>query len=87
VPSKLNPADAATRGLEVHKVVSNGWLQGPSFLLQPQSLCPNSELVTDDSSSEFLPVKSQTVQTVVVTEHPAATVNQLINHYSNFNKL
>ena len=37
VPSKLNPADTASRGVEANKLSCSEWLQGPTFLLQPQS--------------------------------------------------
>jgi len=86
VPSKLNPVDAASRGLEAHKVFSTDGYR-PTLLLQPQSMWPNSEVVIDEPPTQFLPVKAQTVQTVIVTEHPTDIVNQLMYHCSNFNKL
>ena len=47
VPTKKNPADFATRGIDAESFVSNSstWLQGPKFLseienLWPQPPCP-----------------------------------------------
>jgi len=87
VPSELNPADVASRGLETHKLVSSEWLQGPAFLLQPRSMWPKSVITTDEPPTELLPVKTQSVQTIIATERTTDIINQLINHCSSFNKL
>ena len=37
VSSKQNPPDIASRGVEASKLISENWLNGPSFLSQPHS--------------------------------------------------
>ena len=53
VPSKLNPADDASRGLKVGELLTNGrWKVGPPFLWQSQDKWPSypgvEELSEDD---------------------------------------
>ncbi len=36
VPTKDNPADAATRGMSADDLIGSCWLKGPDFLLSPQ---------------------------------------------------
>ena len=87
VPSSLNPADAASRGLEADNSISKNWLQGPSFLLQPQSKWPSLEATMDEPPNELRPVKAQTVQTIIKTNRTEEAIDRLINHCSSFHKL
>jgi len=65
IPSELNPADTASRGIEAGKFSSVNWLQGPSFLLHPQPEWPSSDVLIDESHIELLQVKTQNVQTII----------------------
>ncbi|KAK4474259.1 hypothetical protein MN116_000293 [Schistosoma mekongi] len=43
VPSRLNPADLASRGTMDVKVLNEKWLSGPLFLREPEDKWPNKE--------------------------------------------
>ena len=86
VPSKLNPADIASRGLKAQKLKTSEWLQGPTFLLRSQSMWPSFKINIERPSIEFIPAKSQSVQSVIATEKAIDTTNQLINHCSSFDR-
>ena len=54
VPSKLNPADFATRGISAELFShSHAWLQGPSFLWKTNDLWPAGPPVLPEMPSEF----------------------------------
>ena len=54
VPSKLNPADFATRGISAELFShSHAWLQGPSFLWKTNNLWPAGPPVLPEMPSEF----------------------------------
>ena len=59
VPSKKNPADMATRGIDAESFVSNSniWLQGPDILLEVEYLRPRPPCLLPNLSSEFLTLK------------------------------
>ena len=46
VPTDLNPADSASRGLTTCELKQSTWLTGPEFLLGPQISYPSSETAT-----------------------------------------
>ena len=87
VPSKLNPADTASRGVEANKLSCSEWLQGPSFLLQPQSEWPKSEKTSNELPSDFLPVKSQVVHVIVEPNKTDDVIERFMNHCSSLYKL
>ena len=54
VPSKLNPADFATRGISAELFShSRAWLQGPHFLWKTDDLWPAGPPVLPEMPSEF----------------------------------
>ena len=59
VPSKKNPADMATRGIDAESFVSNSnvWLQGPEFLLDVEDLWPQPPYLLPNLPPEFLTLK------------------------------
>ena len=59
VPSKKNPADMATRGIDAESFVSNSnvWLQGPEFLLDVEDLWPQPPYLLPNLPPEFLTFK------------------------------
>ncbi|XP_006822430.1 uncharacterized protein LOC102801455, partial [Saccoglossus kowalevskii] len=84
IDTKCNPADDASRGLIVNSFLQNKrWLEGPSFLWQPQSEWPSgkSDWVIPDGDPE---VKKQ-VNAMVVNE--SATVMDRLTYFSNWMKL
>nr|CAB3263160.1 uncharacterized protein LOC104265735 [Phallusia mammillata] len=87
VPSKLNPADDASRGLSVKKMVNNNvWLTGPRFLWGDESTWPKEEEVSnrDDILMEAKKVSANfTCGTACETD----SISKLINHYSDWNRL
>ena len=87
VPSSLNPADAASGGLEARKIMSEDWLQGPSFLLQYQPEWLSLEAITDERTLELQPIKSQTVHTIIKTDEVHDGIDLLINYCSSLHKL
>jgi hypothetical protein len=89
VPSKLNPADHASRGLSAEELTSKReWLHGPEFLNQPEENWPEPE---ENSTNKE---ESDTEQSRQSTEVYAAQIGELktatdklIEHYSDWIKL
>ena len=59
VPTKKNPADFATRGIDAESFVSNSstWLQGPKFLSEIENLWPQPPCPLPRLPVEFLMLK------------------------------
>ena len=54
-PSKLNPADFATRGISADQLIaSHPWLHGPQFLWCPETQWPQDPVKTDEFQSEMI---------------------------------
>nr|CAB3263161.1 uncharacterized protein LOC104265735 [Phallusia mammillata] len=87
VPSKLNPADEASRGLTSEALVTTGrWLRGPQFLLESEDHWPVSPIVLPDLPAEFSPVKKQEVSIHMVVEKQTI-VERIIHRYSSLHRL
>ena len=73
VNGKDNPADIASRGMDVKALINSSWFQGPSFLLQPQSEWPEPPCTFTNLPEEFKFLKSGTsaVTTVSTAELPS----------------
>ena len=58
-PSKKNPADMATHGIDTESFVSNSnvWLQGPEFLLEVEDLWSQPPCLLPNLPPEFLTLK------------------------------
>ena len=53
IPSEENPADLVTRGVTLSKLVSlNYWWQGPSFLVQDDSMWPINRIQIQKNENE-----------------------------------
>ena len=87
IPSSLNPADSASRGLEVDCLDTELWLKGPSFLMKPESDWPTSGVLTDEPPEEFLSSKRQPVHTTIVVETEETVVERLLSRCSCLSKL
>lgn len=89
VDSKQNPADDASRGLNIESLLkSKRWLQGPEFLKDEESQWPQNP---DETSQSYLPLddpevkKDVIVNTIIIdVENP---VRKLIEYYSDWNCL
>ena len=87
MPSKLNPADFASRGLEACSLDTVKWLKGPEFLLRSESAWP--ELYTTSSPElppEFLEDKGQ-VKVFFICDPSVCVFERLISRCSNIYKL
>lgn len=81
VPTKLNPADLASRGVDPQYAIEESrWWHGPSYLLEPEEQWPTLE---KNTHTQDLP------ETKHVTLHTQVQVQSIINFdkYSNFKKL
>ena len=92
VPSKENPADDASRGMSMEKLLENErWFSGPKFLLKPKSEWPicsvDSGISSEDPEVKELTVSVQAhaVSTRVIDSSMA--VNRLIEHFSDWKRL
>ena len=87
IPSSLNPADSASRGLQVDSLDTKLRLKGPSFLKKPESDWPTSTTLTDEPPEEFLTSKRQPVHTTIVVETEETVVERLLSRCSSLSKL
>ena len=90
VPSNLNPADHASRGLSAKELMSKPeWLGGPNFLSQPEESWPGTEGILDeedDGEAADEHVAEVNVN-ATVTSDATNPMHQLIHHYSTWTKL
>ncbi len=96
VPSAMNPADHASRGLSVeHLITKEEWIKGPDFLYKDKSKWPS--VTTNVESERNIEEENTEVPVHAVSAEPAAeeietkksqdTVNYLIHYYSDWTKL
>lgn len=87
VDSKSNPADDASRGLNVDEMISKDrWKQGPEFLWKHESEWPKSpdcpELSKDDKE-----IRSSARSHAVETKAAEDPIGKLVVHYSSWHRL
>ncbi|XP_072022724.1 uncharacterized protein [Amphiura filiformis] len=88
VPTELNPADHASRGLSVQQLLSkHEWLQGPDFLYQSERDWPVIVTSEETAEEESAPDSPVVVNTLKLTPTEKVTVNKLIEHYSDWTGL
>ena len=87
VPSNLNPADSASRGLDPEKLDSDKWLRGPSFLLNSESQWPETISLTYEPSSEISSIKANVMQTTTKVKNDNNVIDRLIDRCSSLHKL
>ena len=86
VPSKLNPADLASRGAPVDKITSpNMWSLGPKFLWLPEVDWPSSPGGPVELPSEFLLQRRRAIVNTVTNQD--LSTDRLIKRYSALPKL
>ncbi|XP_077973262.1 uncharacterized protein LOC144428217 [Styela clava] len=86
VPSELNPADYASRGMTAKKLIAKkSWLQGPEFLYQNEENWPQMPVKLPHLPLEFIQKKPMNVLINLVTENEP--LDKFINYYSSWYKL
>ncbi|XP_051162206.1 uncharacterized protein LOC127282148 [Leptopilina boulardi] len=78
-PSKLNPADCATKNVGNIQVLTNRWLQGPKFLCSPESMWPKQNSIDRKISCE---TEAKREFVTVVKEN----ITQVLPEISHFSK-
>lgn len=87
VNTATNPADCASRGQTAAKLMSNSsWIQGPSFLQEPECLWPEKPTQLKIKEDDIEVRKSVTTNLTKAAEG-IDPVNKLIHHYSSWYKL
>ena len=89
MPSNLNPADLASRGIRANSSEMKKWFEGPEFLTKPRSEWPTNKLSNLTQPKEFISAKEQTVCSALESRFTGELnlIDRLINHYSNLYKL
>ncbi|XP_046811150.1 uncharacterized protein LOC111689777 [Lucilia cuprina] len=81
VPTKLNPADCASRGVRSSYLVDNlMWFQGPSFLLKDSTEWPSP--VKDLKTNEELRLEEQVVLTTTLSLNVIEILNERMSRFT-----
>ena len=84
VNTKMNPADCASRGLPIKRLLQNKlWLYGPDFLSKPQAEWPTPVLGLDNLPDD---VEVRVVNTNIM-QPPSGAMDRFLQHYSDWNRL
>ena len=92
IPTKLNPADHASRGIWAEELITKtDWLRGPEFLSQPESVWPQSASIPlDEKANEEVSEPVSVVDAhavVIVRKEERNATDQLLHHYSDWTRL
>ena len=89
VPSNLNPADLASRGVRANSNEMKKWLEGPEFLTKPRTEWPTNTLLNLTPPEEFISTKEQTVCSALESRFTGElnSIDRFINRCSNLYKL
>ena len=89
VPSNLNPADLASRGIRANSNEVKRWLKGPEFLTKPRTEWPTNKLSNLTPPEEFISAKEQTICSALESRFTGElnSIDKLINRCSNLYKL
>ena len=80
VPTKLNPANCASRGVRSSYLINNDlWFQGPPFLLMKENNWPKSE--TKAATSEELKVPKQIALVSLATDNLMSRITSRISSW------
>ena len=82
-PTKLNPADEVSRGVQANKFVKNSkWLSGPDFLRLPTKEWPNQQALPEEESTIVSNVTTTKIASASEFGHDC-----MICYYSSFERL
>ena len=91
IPTKLNPADYASRGMKVEQLASNSqWLKGPAFLEESEENWPltmDTDQGKEDHSELAGNIQANVVKTQMEEKEDQDAVNQLLCYYSDWKRL
>ncbi|XP_072050041.1 uncharacterized protein [Amphiura filiformis] len=92
IPSEMNPADYASRGLKVTELSKMEWLKGPSFLEEPEDTWsdfsqPSESEEPKGGSQETCEGTTQVVSHAVTAVEENDPLHQVIEYYSDWTKL
>ncbi|XP_077969880.1 uncharacterized protein LOC120331115 [Styela clava] len=91
VPTNLNPADDASRGLSVQSLMDERWLKGPSFLQEQDEHWPKPPVQLPELPDEFVRCKIQSQKPQVVANYVSDSalkpMDKFISHFSTWYKL
>lgn len=85
VPTSLNPADDASRGLKAEHMVKQRWIEGAKFLWEPEDRWPASPMEFSVTADDPEVKRNLTVNATVVDTFNAT--GQLITFFSDWQKL
>ncbi|KAK3727102.1 hypothetical protein QZH41_017705, partial [Actinostola sp. cb2023] len=86
VPGKDNPADDASRGLEIESLNrQHRWISGPDFLWKPENEWPVLTIDMDESIQNDPEVKTSTVHSTIMEEK--STILERFNSFSDWQRL
>ncbi|XP_077968072.1 uncharacterized protein LOC120334576 [Styela clava] len=86
VPTDLNPADDASRGLSVQSLMDERWLKGPSFLQEQEEYWPKPPVQLPELPDEFVRCKPRVVANYV-SEFVLKPLDKFISYFSTWYKL
>jgi hypothetical protein len=86
--TKLNPADDCSRRLNVEELLSRRWKDGPEFLWEKETLCPEEKKLPVSFSLNDRDVEEQSVaKTCDIVKDPEEPVDKFLKKYSSWHKL
>jgi len=84
VPTKLNPADDASRGLKVDALLAaTRWKIGPSFLWEQEDNWPNQSTIAEELSSDDPEVKRTTLVGAVCKNEATVEIDEVFKRFSS----
>lgn len=88
VPTKLNPADDASRGLKVDALLAaTCWKMGPSFLWEQEDNWPNQTTIVEELSSDDPEVKKTTLVGAVCKKEATVEIDEVFKRFSSWHDL
>nr|XP_039270035.1 uncharacterized protein LOC120344794 [Styela clava] len=88
VPTKMNPADDASRGLRVDAYLKSGrWINGPEFLRLSEDKWPKMPDCFPDPPSEFCPKPVPEIKSAFVIKEESSVMDRFIGFFSTFYRL
>jgi hypothetical protein len=87
VPSSLNPADQASRGLNAADIANSEWLSGPKFLLTDEAQWPLMQPIDASKIVEVGQVQLNAIEVKESGPEVKSPSDRLIEHYSSWGRL